>query len=91
MRKLLGEGQCRVCHATLADERLSSPVRWLEYDRHARAGMGCADCHGGDPTANEIVGAHDLKKGFVGVPSPEEITEICGHCHRDAEFMRTQN
>ncbi|MFH0793724.1 MAG: hypothetical protein V2A74_06795, partial [bacterium] len=47
--------------------------------------------HGGDPTANEIVGAHDLKKGFVGVPSPEEITEICGHCHRDAEFMRTQN
>jgi predicted CXXCH cytochrome family protein len=74
---------CRDCHLSLQDERLSAPARLYEADVHAETGFGCLACHGSggqdrlDPAA-----------GFLSSPSRREIPEMCGRCHSDAAFMR---
>jgi hypothetical protein len=51
--------------------------------------VGCADCHGGDPTALAIAKAHG--KGFKGAPSTKDVPEFCGGCHSDASRMHQYN
>ena len=47
-------------------------------------------CHGGD--ANETgMEAMDPKKGFIGTPAREQIPQVCGRCHANAEFMKRYN
>jgi len=86
-----GSDQCATCHASQAEERLSAPTHNLEYDFHARVGIGCAECHGGDPTAPEVQQGHDKEKGFIGIPPAEAIPDLCGRCHADPAYMRTEN
>ncbi len=86
-----GPGSCETCHAKLEEDRLTSPTKHLEYDRHARAGLGCADCHGGDPKALEANEAHSLTAGYIGVPEPGGIPPLCAACHANPEYMITQN
>jgi len=86
-----GPGECETCHAALKEDRLSSPTVWLEFDRHARGAMGCVDCHGGDEKAARPEVAHAVGAGFVGVPAPEAVPDLCGRCHANVEFMRTEN
>lgn len=86
-----GPGQCQICHAGLADEVLSGPAKQWTNDRHARAGMGCADCHRGDLSMKNPEQAHDLAKGFIGTPDPSEIPQLCARCHGNPEFMKTEN
>jgi hypothetical protein len=33
----------------------------------------------------------DVRKGFVGTPSPRQLPSFCGKCHSNAEFMRQYN
>jgi hypothetical protein len=81
---------CTACHRTLPDSRLSQPVQHFSHDIHQSKGFGCAACHGGDPQANGKE-AMDRAKGYLGVPSPDQIPQICGRCHADAKFMRQYN
>ena len=77
---------CRSCHLTLDDERLSAPARTYESDVHADAGLGCLACHGSG-------GTDDLNPaaGFLSAPQRREIPELCGRCHSDAAYMRQFN
>ena len=68
--------QCITCHKDL-DEELSWPVAAFEEDVHKAAGLGCHDCHGGDPTTWDPQQAHAVENGFRRVESPAEITEFC--------------
>jgi predicted CXXCH cytochrome family protein len=82
---------CLECHQRLGDSRLSAPARAMRDDTHAQAGLTCAACHGGDPTA-EIVGddarpAKDPRKGFRGKSAITAIPQLCGGCHADAPLM----
>jgi predicted CXXCH cytochrome family protein len=81
---------CVQCHEQL-DERLAKPVKRIQEDVHARVGLSCADCHGGDRTKGAQEGdytlAMDPKKGYVGIPQPKDIPAFCGKCHSQAEFM----
>ena len=63
------EDQCMACHAELDDE-LAQPVELYKTDVHAKAGLGCADCPGGDPTKEDPDESMDPKKGFQGKPDP---------------------
>ena len=80
---------CIACHSTL-DGNLAAPVKVIESDVHFQAGLGCADCHGGDPH-DDSTDAMSPKKGFRGAPKKAQIPEFCGRCHSDATFMRHFN
>jgi hypothetical protein len=80
---------CIVCHSTL-DGPLAAPVKVIDSDIHFQAGLGCADCHGGDPH-DDSMDAMSPKKGFRGAPKKAQIPEFCGRCHSDATYMRHFN
>jgi hypothetical protein len=81
---------CVECHAQLDEPRLSDPVRGFASDVHARRGLGCAGCHGGDPKDADIT-AMDPDKGFKGVPARSGVATMCATCHANAEFMKHYN
>jgi hypothetical protein len=86
---------CIDCHgdpALTLDERLRAPVPLFQDDVHQGLGLGCHDCHGGDPSVGTgAVDAADLahaeSAGFRGVPDTTEIPAFCGRCHSDAGYM----
>ncbi len=78
---------CVRCHAEL-DSVLAQPAKASIEDVHARHGYTCADCHGGDPEAQEPELAMSPAKGFVGVPDPMDVPKLCGKCHADVALMR---
>jgi hypothetical protein len=80
---------CIDCHTDMP-EPLNTPVEGMKTDVHATAGLGCADCHGGDPTDPED-SSMDEKKGFVGKPAPADVPAFCGRCHADGSYMRRFN
>jgi len=80
---------CVGCHENLGD-RLSKPVAGMKDDAHAKRGLSCASCHGGNP-ARFGMDAHDRAAGFVGVPSPKQTPQFCARCHSRPEVMRRFN
>ncbi len=81
---------CVECHAAL-EGPLAEPVALMKEDIHRRHGFSCADCHGGDPSSDNLLAAKDPRKGFIGRPSHRAIPTLCGRCHSDAEFMKRYN
>jgi predicted CxxxxCH...CXXCH cytochrome family protein len=69
---------CATCHAQLSDARLKSPPQAVAGDVHDKAGVHCADCHGGNPAATDATAAHDPAHGYKGKPSG---ATICATCH----------
>lgn len=50
--------------------------------------LGCADCHGGDPTeAVDKAKAHDPAKGYRGKIARAQVPQLCGGCHSDLARM----
>jgi predicted CXXCH cytochrome family protein len=70
--------QCATCHASLTDPALSAPPKAVMGDVHDKAGVRCADCHGGDPNATDKNAAHASAHGYRGKPSG---ATICATCH----------
>ena len=78
---------CTICHGELEDDAASA---W-GVDVHAEVGLGCHDCHGGDPSpdlAEDLEGSMDPARGFKSPPGRLEIARFCSRCHSDATFMR---
>ena len=71
---------CWVCHSEVKVDFLESA--------HARAGVDCVACHGGDPGTLEIERAHDPGRGFRGTPSRAEIPLLCANCHASPKAMK---
>lgn len=82
------KNSCLDCHRELEAE-LRAPVEAFSGDIHAKFGLSCADCHGGNPAEEDIERAKD--KSFRGVPPRTKIPEFCGNCHSNATFMRRFN
>jgi len=87
---LEAEDQCVACHVELDDE-LAAPVEQFKTDVHSAAGLGCADCHGGDPTSDDPDESMDPKKGFHGKLDPLDVPKYCARCHSDAMYMKQYN
>jgi formate-dependent nitrite reductase cytochrome c552 subunit len=84
---------CVRCHRTIAG------VNYLEHDFsdwaksvHAKAGISCEACHGGNPSAQNARDAHQGMKPSTDPSSPVYFTRVpatCGTCHQ-AEFKAFQ-
>ncbi|HXG00639.1 MAG TPA: cytochrome c3 family protein [Bacteroidota bacterium] len=76
--------KCFECHEALGDR----PSVLFKRDVHFAKGISCADCHGGNPKAEEMERAMDKAAGFIGVPRGDAISERCARCHSDAARMK---
>lgn len=79
---------CLDCHAKLEDE-LKAPAEAFKTDIHQQFGLGCADCHGGNPALDDADKAKD--KTFRGAPKRAQIPEFCARCHADSGYIRNYN
>jgi len=83
------QDSCVTCHAAL-EGSLAEPAKLYDGDVHHSAGLGCADCHGGNPK-DESMNAMSPAQGFRGAPKKTQIPEFCARCHSNAAFMRSFN
>ena len=81
------QGTCVTCHAAIDNAQHDITQKWSE-SVHGQNGIGCADCHGGDPTSDEVTVAMSKEAGFIGTPSRAAAVGVCGTCHSDVERMR---
>lgn len=81
------DNTCYDCHLTL-DGRSQQVVNDWQSSIHAERGVICADCHGGDPSAEDMNESMSPDAGFIGKPSRTESPELCGSCHSDVTLMR---
>ena len=77
---------CAFCHKTAAarGSAAHSYADWAD-SAHAKAGVTCDACHGGDPTKSDREGAHAGLRPSTDEKSPVYYTRIpgtCGACHR---------
>ena len=81
------ENQCVVCHQKVSGKETSGPVHtFAEWQKsvHAKSGVACDACHGGDPAAKDKTRAHALVARSTMVGSRiyfDKIPETCGACH----------
>ena len=72
---------CGVCHSDIRVE--------FGGGKHQSEGLGCISCHGGDPDATSVEGAH--RAPFRGAVARREIPALCASCHSDIERMGPYN
>lgn len=82
-----GKNSCADCHKTLND-KLKQPVTDWENSIHAQRDVGCADCHGGDPTTADPNRSMASSAGYIGAPDRKNIPALCGSCHANVDMMR---
>ena len=83
------DDSCVTCHSALEGKE-AEPAKLFEGDVHHQAGLGCADCHGGDPR-DESMDAMSRAKGFRGAPKKAQVPDFCARCHSDIAYMRRFN
>lgn len=71
-------GMCGFCHPDVRVE--------FEQSIHASEEVPCVACHGGDPSASTVEGAH--RGSFVREMRRSDIPGICASCHADPARMR---
>jgi len=82
------QDSCVDCHLQM-DDALKAPAEGFNADVHKQFGLGCKDCHGGNPNQEDVELAKD--RTFVGSPDRAKIPEFCGSCHSDSAYMRKFN
>ncbi len=82
---MAAEDQCIACHTGLGD----APSTLFKKDIHQQKGVSCADCHGGDRTADDPDKAMSKDHGYKGVPKGNNIIKACINCHDNADKMKT--
>ncbi|HYL40458.1 MAG TPA: cytochrome c3 family protein [Candidatus Binatus sp.] len=78
---------CATCHTAIDPKNHDLVGQW-QASVHGQNGIACADCHGGDPTSDQVTVAMDPAKGFKGVPGRVATVELCGNCHANVDRMR---
>lgn len=90
---------CIACHGNdqLWDEQARRPVTLFAADVHAKAGLSCQDCHGGNPAPGlaedgEAAMARGFKANpFRGAPDRKATPAFCARCHSDPAYMKRFN
>src|SRR4051812_44767437 len=73
---------CFSCHAV--QEGTSETFK---KDIHYQNALSCADCHGGDPSLNDMNTPKTPGKGFRLRVQRTEVPLYCGGCHSNGKFM----
>ncbi|UCE65768.1 MAG: cytochrome c3 family protein [Candidatus Zixiibacteriota bacterium] len=91
-----GQSSCINCHISsewVSDTSIAAT--FMAGDIHRNMGLGCEDCHGGDPGIGFEEGDPELAmnpaKGYGNPPDRLSIPEFCGKCHSDVEYMKKYN
>lgn len=74
------------CHQAL-DGELGRPVQLFDRDIHKKNGFSCVDCHGGDPSSDDITVSMSPARGFVGKIDRLAVPSRCARCHSDANLI----
>jgi len=74
---------CLTCHAGLGDK----PSAQFSRDVHARRGITCAGCHGGNPESDDMEASMSKAAGFLGKPQGDAASAMCARCHADSAMM----
>ncbi|MCM2317320.1 MAG: cytochrome b N-terminal domain-containing protein, partial [Thermoanaerobaculia bacterium] len=89
---------CVTCHrGEMFDAKAQAKVAAFAKDVHAEVGLGCHDCHGGNPDpklGEDMAAAMDSSfkpNPYRGSPERTAIPDFCGRCHSSAEFMKRFN
>lgn len=82
------DDNCVSCHQDFEDE--DGPSHIITKDIHFQKGIGCADCHGGDPLLEDMDNVRE-SRGWRGVPSHLQVPGFCARCHSDAAYMHEHN
>src|SRR4030042_2949670 len=69
------KNSCVECHLQM-DDALKAPAEGFAADVHKQFGLGCEDCHGGNPNQDDVELAKD--RSFKGSPERAKIPEFCG-------------
>ena len=80
-----GGSQCVTCHEATG----SKEAAMFKHDIHAKMGIDCSGCHGGNPKAEDMEKAMDKNAGFIGVPRGDSISIVCAKCHADEAKMKS--
>lgn len=90
------QSRCADCH--LANGGEPWPQHQMDWDlsAHARKGVGCEKCHGGDATTFESLLAHQTVLNSSNPASPthrQNIPKTCGRCHPgpDVAFQQSKH
>lgn len=83
------DNQCVTCHeAERLPISLGHSFEEWRASEHARSGVACEKCHGGDPTEKDEAAAHrDVLPAAdpASMVNPRRIAATCGGCH-EKEF-----
>ena len=82
------DNNCLTCHRDFEEE--DGPSHQITGDIHYQAGLGCEQCHGGDPTLEDMDDVR-ASAGYRGVPTAKDIPAFCARCHSDAGYMHDHN
>jgi hypothetical protein len=85
-----GKNSCFDCHVELDEKNVQISQAW-QLSVHGKAEIGCADCHGGDPSTNDLILSMSSENSFIGDLTRNQTPGICGGCHSDVERMRQYN
>ena len=72
------DNMCKVCHSELQVE--------FRQSVHAKEGITCVSCHGGNPAATDEEQGH--AGDFRPIPSRAQIPAFCAECHADQQQMK---
>src|SRR5204863_312335 len=61
---MAAKDSCLECHSIL-EGALQAPAKAYSADIHSRHGFRCNDCHGGDPTSDDLAVSMNPARGFV--------------------------
>jgi hypothetical protein len=79
------DNQCVNCHeAEQSPISLGHSFEEWRSSRHARAGVGCDKCHGGDPSVADREAAHEgvlAARESGSLVHVTRLAETCGSCH----------
>jgi len=84
------QDSCLDCHRAIGSGPFFAPAEAMKEDVHAKFGISCADCHGGDPKDSGFT-SMDRSKGFIGVPKKVNIPGLCSRCHSNTSYIRRFN
>lgn len=87
---------CTACHSDsdMFDRESTDIVKGFTDDVHAKVGLSCHDCHGGNPDpelADDMDAAMDqdyAANPYQGAPGRLAIPSFCGHCHSSPSYMK---